>query len=363
MEDTGTTLTVWTGNGNGTFTRGQTYASINNSGYVTLTDLDGDGNLDIYTGLANAGLFSGDDSLNASAYVLMGNGDGTFVGAAQAQGPYNGTNLGDVNGDGVPDLITNGPVNSPVATFTVQLGNGKGGFTTASTFTAPSAFTLNGYTFATAAGVAASTYAVADINGDGKADLVFVDNGLTALGTGFPIQYPYAVYFTALSNGDGTFQMPVAHAFPQIAAASGFDNTLTVTGLQIADVNHDGKNDLVFSYSETGGGTGVNAYSQGLGVLLGTGGGAFSTTAILTSTYSSNTAPSTAFVPTVVSTADLNGDNKPDLIVNAPGTSIVNFQLQTLLEVYVGNGDGTFQAAHHADHGGPVRIAGGGGLQ
>ena len=40
----------------------------------------------------------------------------------------------------------------------------------------------------------------------------------------------------------------------------------------------------------------------------------------------------------------MNGDSKPDLVVNAPGTSIVNFQLQSLLEVYVGNGDGTFQA-------------------
>ena len=84
---------------------------------------------------------------------------------------------------------------------------------------------------------------------------------------------------------------------------------------------------------------------QGLGVLLNTGGGVFSTTAVLTSTYSSNTAPTTAFVPAVLSTADLNGDNKPDLVVNAPGTAIVNFQrCKTLLQVYVGNGDGTFKA-------------------
>jgi len=93
--DTGETITTYLGNGNGTFTTGASYAGINNSGYVTVSDLDGDGNLDIYTGLANSGIYSGDDTDNATAYVLMGHGDGTFAGAAQAAGGYNGSNLGD----------------------------------------------------------------------------------------------------------------------------------------------------------------------------------------------------------------------------------------------------------------------------
>ena len=33
-------------------------------------------------------------------------------------------------------------------------------------------------------------------------------------------------------------------------------------------------------------------------------------------------------MPQIVNVADLNGDSNPDLIVNAPGTTIVNFQLQ-----------------------------------
>ena len=338
--NTGSTISTWIGKGDGTFTQGASYASINNSAYVTVTDLDGDGNYDIFTGLAGNGIYTGDDSLNATAYVLMGNGDGTFVGAPQTQGAYNGANLGDVNGDGVPDLITN----SANGTFTVQLGNGKGGFTTASTFTAPASFTLGGYTFSNAATSVASTYAVADVNGDGKADLVFVDSGLTAKGLGFPIIYPYPVLFVAISNGDGTFQTPVPYVFPQIAPASGFDNTLVVSGLQIADVNKDGKNDLVMTYNDQAGGTGVNPYLQGFVVLTGIGNGTFSTTPILTSTYSSTIAPTTAFVPQIVSTMDLNGDSKPDLIVNAGGTTIINFQLQTQLQTFIGNGDGTFKA-------------------
>jgi len=345
--DTGTTVSTYLGNGDGTFAPGTSYAAINNSGYVTVTDLDGDGNLDIYTGLANGGTFSGDDTLNATAYVLMGHGDGTFAGAPQAAGGYNGTNMGDVNGDGIPDLITNGTPNSLTGTFTVQLGNGKGGFTTASTITAPASFVLNaGNTIITANTTAASTYAVADINGDGKADLVFIDNelpGTYTSGTGF-FRFNGPFYFVAISNGDGTFKPPVPYAFPQIAPVSGFDVTNTVAGLQIADANHDGKNDLIVTYNDQAGGAGVNPYLQGIAVLLGNGDGTFATTPVLTSTYSSNTAPFTPIVPQILSTTDLTGDSKPDLIVNAPGTSIVNFQLQTLFQVYVGNGDGTFQA-------------------
>lgn len=353
--DTGSTVTLWMGNGNGTFTQGQTYATLNNSGYVTVTDLDGDGNLDIYTGLANEGLFSGDDSDRSTGYVLMGHGDGTFAGAPQATGAYNGSNMGDVNGDGVPDLITNGTLNSPVATFTVQVGNGKGGFTTASTITAPASFTGNSsaltspVTIVNANTVAATSYAVGDVNGDGKADLVFIDNGLTAInpGNNQPITYPSAVLFVALSNGDGTFQTPIPYSIPQIAPAADFDSSVNINQVLIADFNHDGKNDLLLTYNETGGASfgqpAINAYNQGFVVMLGTGNGTFSTTGILTSTYSSNTAPTTAFVPQILSTTDLNGDNKPDLMVNAPGTTIVNFQLQTVLQTYVGNGDGTFK--------------------
>ncbi len=351
--DTGSGISIWTGKGDGTFTAGASYASFNNSGYVTLADLDGDGNLDIYTGLAMGGIFTGDDSYNASAYALMGNGDGTFVGAPQVSGTYNGSNLGDVNGDGIPDLITNGSsAYGGGPAFTVQLGNGKGAFSASSTFTAPATFVgttsalTSPVTIINANTVAPSSYAVADINGDGKADLIFVDNGLTAInpGNNFPITYPTPIYFVAISNGDGTFKTPVPYNFPQISPSSGYDVSTTAANVQIADFNHDGKPDLIFTYNEQAGGPGTVPYNQGFAVLLGKGDGTFSATAILTSSYSSNTAPTSAFVPQILSTTDLNNDSKPDLIVNAPGTVVVNFQLQTLLQSYIGNGDGTFKA-------------------
>jgi uncharacterized protein (DUF2141 family) len=353
----GGSVHVFLGNGNGTFKTGNSYASISglySAGYVTISDLDGDGNADIYVGIANGGLYLGDSSSFNQAYALMGNGDGTFQGAPQAvdSATYTGNNLGDVNGDGQPDLITNVPnsTNSATASFSVQLGTPKGFFNPASTITAPSTFTLNGISF-TSAG-ATATYAVADVNGDGKADLVFVNAGLTALNAGnnnTPYTYAYPVLFVALSNGDGTFQTPVPYAFPQLAPAGDFDSSLTVSNLQIADFNKDGHKDLILTYNDLEGagfgGPPVNSYDQGFVVFLGNGDGTFGTTPLLTSTYSSNTPNSDANLPYVSSTPDLNGDGIPDLVVLSPAFTITNgngvstFQLVT----YIGNGDGTFK--------------------
>ena len=348
---TGGTVLTYLGKGDGTFTPGPSYATVNTDGFVSVSDLDGDGNPDIYIGEANGNFYFGDD-INLS-YALMGNGDGTFAGAPLSSGAYNGANLGDVNGDGIPDLISNvkDQFNQTLPTFTVWLGTGKGTFTSASTIVAPASFIgttsalTSPVTITNANTVAATSYAVADVNGDGKADLVFVDNGLTAInpGNGFPITYPAPIYFVALGNGDGTFATPVPYNFPQIAAASGFDVSVTANTVQIADFNHDGHPDLLFTYNAQAGGPGTIPYNQGFAILAGKGDGTFSTTATLTPTYSSTSAPTTAFVPTVLNTVDLNGDSKPDLIVNAPGTVITNFQLQTTTQIYIGNGDGTFK--------------------
>ena len=337
-------VSIWIGKGDGTFTEGQSYAAINSSGIVNVTDLDGDGNADIFVGLGDGGVFAGDEGSANLSYALMGKGDGTFQGApALTSGGYNGNNLVDLNGDGVPDLVT---LNTTTGALTVQLGNGKGGFTAGANIAPQASFSLNGYNFTMGSSAQASSFAIGDVTGDGKPDVVFVDNGLTVInpGSGLLITYPYPIYFVAVGNGDGTFQTAVPYAFPQIAPAADFDNTNVVSGLQIADLNHDGHNDLVFVYNETGGPSPpVNFYNQGIVVLPGNGNGTFQAP-VLTSTYSSNTAPTTTIVPQILNIGDLNGDNFPDLIVNVAGTTIVNFQLQTQLQAFVGNGDGTFKA-------------------
>jgi Bacterial Ig-like domain (group 3)/FG-GAP-like repeat len=340
--NTGDNTLIYLGKGDGTFTAGNTYATINTVGFVTVNDLDGDGNADIYVGIGGGLAFTGGDGsdLNLS-YALMGHGDGTFSGAPTIAGAYTGNNLGDVNGDGLPDLISDSStsINTPGPTFTVQLGTAKGPFDPVSTITAPASFVLNGKTITGANTTGVSTFAVADINGDGKADLVFADNGLNGT-TG--AQTPAPVYFVALSNGDGTFATPVPYAFPQVAPAGDYDDALTLGNLQIASFTGSGHNDLVFTFfDEYGGKTGIIGFIGGFVVLPGNGDGTFKAP-IVTTTSSSATAPSSPIQPQIVNTTDINGDGKADLfVINFTGVSGGN--AGTELQLFLGNGDGTFK--------------------
>ncbi len=111
--------------------------------------------------------------------------------------------VGDVNGDGKPDLVV---ANHGSNTVSVLLGNGNGSFPSQQTF---------------ATGLDPVSVAVADVNGDGKPDLIAANefnNTVSVL----------------LGNGNGTFQT-------QQTFATGID-PLSVA---IADVNGDGKPDLV----------------------------------------------------------------------------------------------------------------------
>jgi hypothetical protein len=117
-------------------------------------DINGDGNPDL--AVANRG----SNDVPGSVSVLLGNGDGTFqapLNLAVDSGP-NSVAVGDFNGDGKLDLATANSGSYPdfVGTVSVLLGNGDGAFQAARTF-----------------GVGAGPYSVAvgDFNGDGRPDL------------------------------------------------------------------------------------------------------------------------------------------------------------------------------------------------
>ena len=78
--DDGLTISTYQGKGDGTFSAGPTYSTISNYGFLVATDLDGDGNIDLWTGYGGNGVYSGDAYLPDQAYTLMGIGDGTFQG-------------------------------------------------------------------------------------------------------------------------------------------------------------------------------------------------------------------------------------------------------------------------------------------
>jgi hypothetical protein len=120
--------------------------------------------------------------------------------------------VADLNGDGKPGLVANGGnLFVPGNTVSVLLGNGDGSLQPQQTFAA-------GFGFR---GPGPRSVAVADLNGDGKPDLVVantIDSTVSVL----------------LGNGHGSFQPQ------QMYAVGTYPDAVAV-----ADLNGDGKPDLV----------------------------------------------------------------------------------------------------------------------
>jgi hypothetical protein len=248
-------VSVLLGNGSGGFSDapGSPFAVGNAPSSVAIGDVNGDGKPDLATVKSCCGL--------GDVTVLLGNGTGGFSAAAGSpfavgDYPYS-VAIGDLNGDGSPDLAT---ANAGSGDVTVLLGNGSGGFSDA----AGSPF---------AAGTDPVAVAIGDLNGDGKPDLATANvnsNDVSVL----------------LGNGSGGFSAAAGSPF-----AAG-DHPYSVA---IGDLNGDGKADLATA----------NGNSNDVTVLLGNGSGGFSAAA--GSPFAVGSAPVS------VAISDLNADGKPDL--------------------------------------------------
>ncbi len=97
---------------------------------------------------------------------------------------------------------------------------------------------------------------------------------------------------------------------------------------------------MLFSFSEDVYTT-QNIYLEGFLALPGNGDGTFGAP-VATYTYNSPTTPPILTgVPQVVTIADLNNDGKEDLLaVSHTGSYNSDGDLETALQVYLGNGDG-----------------------
>jgi hypothetical protein len=272
---TGGALRLFLGNGDGTFT--STADTTFYSGYLSYSslavgDFNGDGKLDVV-------VVGGGPS---QAYVLLGNGDGTF-GPAAGFGSLNqtyGVAVGDFNGDGKLDVAWTDSGSSSVA---VLFGNGDG------TFQPQVEWSANGYP---------SALVVADFNGDGYPDIAVANEG--------PVGGSAGGTAILLNNGNGTFASPVTY----VPGSEDFF-------LAADDVNGDGKIDLVVQ----------QAYpSQQTLIFLGSGDGTFSTTPLALTTGSNMHS---------YAVVDLNDDGAPDIVATSyeGGTGDINILLQTVAPV------------------------------
>jgi hypothetical protein len=141
-------VSVFLGNGDGTFQLSQTFDNTLGSGTndVLAADLRGNGTLDL--------VVSG--GIGQTPVVALGNGDGTFQSpvALPGFGFTSGIAVADFTGDGTPDLMFGLALSQGVE---VLQGNGDG------SFQFRSAFITGSNPFAVAAG---------DFNGDGLPDIV-----------------------------------------------------------------------------------------------------------------------------------------------------------------------------------------------
>jgi hypothetical protein len=296
----GAAVGVLLGKGDGSFQPAVTYGTGGASGpfwpvSIAIADVNGDHKPDLV--VANGG--------SNTVGVLLGNGDGTFQPAvAYGSGAFFPVSVAvaDVNGDGKPDIVVAnecGPVFCD-GSVGVLLGNGDGTFRPVVTYSSGGEYGLS--------------VAVADVNGDGIPDLL-VANGcdnLNLCGTKGGVA-------VLLGNGDGTFQ----------AATEYLSGGAYPYSLKIADLNGDGKLDLVAA----------NSFSGTVSVLLGNGDGTFQGAV----TYSSGDKANVAQISSVA-VADVNGDGHPDLLLTTQSMG-ANGNNGGAVSVLLGNSNGTFQAA------------------
>jgi hypothetical protein len=255
------------------FGRASAYAMGHAAAAVAVGDLTGDGKPD---------LVSANGSKTHTVSVLINKGNGSFRAKHEfgtGRGPAS-VAIGDLNADGSRDVAT---ANHDANTVSVLLNAGDGSLRLKHDYST---------------GRGAGRVAIGDVNGDGKPDLVTSTGDATGISV-------------LLNRGDGTFEAKVD-----------FGPGLSPIDLAIGDLNGDGKADLATVNSLENG-------HLGLRVFLNAGDGTFPAKREL----------GTPFGPSSVEIGDVSGDGKADLVVtysdkeSGPGVF-----------VYLNRGRGRFRA-------------------
>lgn len=299
-------LSIAKGNCDGTFTQTGPTAELGDVDVaITAADVNGDGKLDIVASAAfsDAEVYAGGPIGAYGGYlvsVLLGDGKGNLGPAEiyRTGSEAYSLVLSDLKGTGRPDIVT---ISQTEDTASVFINDGTGGFGS------PSGETLGYLTGVTNAPIPSGEPQTFDVNGDGKPDVLLIEFGQNAT-------MPSSI--TSLLN-DGTGKLG-----PPIRSPINVGPTTPYPLFVAGKFRGASPADLVYVYLYS---------APGAAFIPGNGDGTFG------SAVSLGTLPS----PYVMASGDLNGDGKLDFAVF--GYASVNSSTTMELDVFLGNGDGTFK--------------------
>lgn len=323
-----TQVALFRGLGTGQFAAGERYAGTLDPDAIAVSEIDGDGNLDLVLGLASGGLYAPTPASGGITGYLLGRGDGTFAGPPVRAGVL--ATVADFDADGRDDILTaddsgttrfrlfraakkklvfkdpiefdesfiakdlvtgtldanaspdfvafaRGVSVSDPGTLHVRLRQGAG-------FAVGSDETL---TIKPSSG-AARSMALADLNQDGKLDLAVIGT-LVSGGGARP-----GVLLVKLGNGNGTFGAATTIA------------TNLLNPISLVATRLDGPTDAVdLVLIEQGDRFAFPVVAGSVRVYAGNGNGTFAAPVVLNDVTS----------PDALAVADLNGDGRRDVIV------------------------------------------------
>jgi FG-GAP-like repeat/IPT/TIG domain len=236
-------------------------------------DLDGDGKPDLVVANANTNAFQVFQNTSTLGHLVM-----TALPPITEPNSASWVAIGDLNGDGKPDLVFAEEYNNSLSVFLNTSSVGAISFSAAIPILLP-----NGY--------GPWAVAIADFDGDGKPDVVFSNNEGNSISvlrnTGTP---------------GGAFSLATHVDFP---AGGGPE------GLAVGDLDGDGRPDIALA----------NNTDNTLSLFRNTSGSG-------TISFAATT-QATGFGPAAVAIADLDGDGKPDVAGADAGTTLVSVHRNT----------------------------------
>jgi hypothetical protein len=311
VPDTEAVVKIYLGNCDGTFQQALAGYETGDFGYaIQIADLDRDGHLDIVTsGIQfdiEDGVGIGEVAGNLVS-VMFGDGTGHFVPGRVYRGEPSmyGMAVGDVNGDGFPDVVTANQVSNTASVF---VNDGHGGF-------GDPQGEMIGYPIPGVLNAPTSPLLFADLDGDGTQDVMLLE---------YPIQGVNPMEITTLLNdGTGKFSPPIRTAGWEAENRPWSDFIL-------ADFRNTGHPDLVVIGQVT---------DPFIVFVPNVGSGKFGTSVLTTMIGAAG----------LMAVGDFNGDGKLDFA--AVSTIGNNEDSMDQINIFLGNGDGTFRAGQSATFG------------